>query len=97
MTATAYKSRRIALGHTQQTLADVLKLDRVTIARRETGTLPITAEARLSLMSLRSVKSNTTKTDTMKNQSNENQPCESACKANASKPRPNRKKKEGAK
>jgi len=56
MTAAEYKARRIALGHTQQTLADVLKLDRVTVARRETGKLPITAEARLSLMSLRSVK-----------------------------------------
>ena len=53
MTHSEYKSRRTALGHTQQTLADVLGLDRVTVARRETGRLPITSEARLSILSLK--------------------------------------------
>jgi DNA-binding XRE family transcriptional regulator len=52
MTAAAYKSRRIALGHTQQTLADVLSIDRVTVNRRETGKLPITAEAALAILKL---------------------------------------------
>lgn len=52
MTAADYKARRTALGHTQQSLADVLKLDRVTIARRETGKLPITAEAALAILKL---------------------------------------------
>lgn len=50
MTAAEYKRRRAALGHTQQTLADVLGLARGTIARRETGALPITREAALALL-----------------------------------------------
>lgn len=57
MTADAYKSLRVSLGHTRQTLADVLGLDRTTIFRRETGKLPITAEAALSIASLK--KTNT--------------------------------------
>lgn len=56
MTAAEYKSRRTALGHTQQTLADVLGLARVTIARRETGALPITTEAELALLGLKKTK-----------------------------------------
>jgi len=56
MTAADYKARRIALGHTQKSLAAVLKLDRVTIARRETSKLPITAEAEISIAALSKVK-----------------------------------------
>lgn len=56
MTAAEYKRRRSALGHTQQTLADVLGLARGTIARRETGALPITPEAALALSSLPKTK-----------------------------------------
>lgn len=52
MTPTEYKRLRTALGHTQQTLADVLGLARGTIARRETGALPITKEAALALSAL---------------------------------------------
>lgn len=50
------QARRTALGHTQQTLADVLGLARGTIARRETGALPITPEAALALSSLPKTK-----------------------------------------
>lgn len=53
MTAAEYKARRTALGHTQQSLSAVLHLDRVTIARRETGKLPITAEAALAILKLK--------------------------------------------
>lgn len=52
--AAAYKARRTALGHTQQTLSDVLGLARGTIARRETGKLTITQEAALALDALSS-------------------------------------------
>lgn len=50
MTAAEYKRRRTALGHTQATLAKVLGLARGTIARRETGALPITPEAALAIL-----------------------------------------------
>lgn len=56
MTAADYKRRRIALGHTQQTLADVLGLARGTIARRETGALAITPEAALAIQALTKTK-----------------------------------------
>jgi len=56
MTAADYKARRTALGHTQQTLADVIGLARGTIARRETGALPITSEAALALLSVTAPK-----------------------------------------
>lgn len=56
MTAAEYKRRRAALGHTQQTLADVLGLARGTIARRETGALHIPTEAALALLSLPKTK-----------------------------------------
>lgn len=56
MTAAEYKARRTALGHTQQTLADVLGLARGTIARRETGALPITTEAELAILRLSKTK-----------------------------------------
>ncbi len=49
MTAADYKSARKALGHTQGTLASVLGLSRSAITRRETGKLPITAEAALAI------------------------------------------------
>jgi DNA-binding XRE family transcriptional regulator len=60
MIAAEYKALRIALAHTQQSLANVLKLDRVTIARRETGKLPITAEAEISINALKKKKQHTT-------------------------------------
>lgn len=56
MTAAEYKRRRAALGHTQATLAKVLGLARGTIARRETGALPITSEAALALLSVQPTK-----------------------------------------
>lgn len=56
MTAAEYKRRRAALGHTQATLAKVLGLARGTVARRETGALPITSEAALSLLSVTAPK-----------------------------------------
>jgi DNA-binding XRE family transcriptional regulator len=56
MTAAEYKRRRAALGHTQATLAKVLGLARGTIARRETGALPITPEAALALSALPKTK-----------------------------------------
>ncbi len=49
MTAADYKSARKALGHTQGTLAALLGLSRSAITRRETGKLPITAEAALAI------------------------------------------------
>lgn len=52
MTPADYKRHRAALGHTQATLAKVLGLARGTIARRETGALPITSEAALALLSV---------------------------------------------
>lgn len=56
MTAAEYKRRRAALGHTQATLAKVLGLARGTIARRETGALPITPEAALALQACTKTK-----------------------------------------
>lgn len=56
MTPADYKRRRAALGHTQATLAKVLGLARGTIARRETGALPITSEAALALLSVQPPK-----------------------------------------
>ena len=56
MTAAEYKRRRAALGHTQATLAKVLGLARGTIARRETGALPITPESALALQALTKTK-----------------------------------------
>lgn len=56
MIAAEYKRRRAALGHTQATLAKALGLARGTIARRETGALPIPTEAALALSSLPKIK-----------------------------------------
>lgn len=51
MTGTEYKRRREKLG-TQQDVSDRLGVSRVTVARRETGKMPITTEAALALVSL---------------------------------------------
>jgi DNA-binding XRE family transcriptional regulator len=48
MTPAEYKSLRAALG-TQQKVADVLGLSRETVARRETGDYPLTAESILAI------------------------------------------------
>ena len=49
MTATELRSRRLALGLTQQALAQRLGLSPNTIARWERGEVPITAPAMLRL------------------------------------------------
>lgn len=51
MTATDYKATRKRLG-TQAEVAALLGVDRVTVARRETGKLRITDEAALALDAL---------------------------------------------
>lgn len=51
MTPTEYKAQRQARG-TQRAVADQLHVHQVTIARRETGVLPITQEAWLALLAL---------------------------------------------
>lgn len=52
MTHTQYKSARERIG-TQEEVAAMLELSRVTIARRETGALPITREAELAITALK--------------------------------------------
>lgn len=51
MTPFDYKRERKLRG-TQQRVADALQVHQVTIARRETGVMPITREAWLALLSL---------------------------------------------
>lgn len=51
MTPYKYKSEREKRG-TQVEVARLLATNRVTLARRETGTTPITREAWLALLSL---------------------------------------------
>lgn len=51
MTADDYKRERKRRG-TQQQISDALDVHQVTIARRETGALPVTREAWLALISL---------------------------------------------
>ena len=51
MTPYKYKSEREKRG-TQVEVAKLLATNRVTLARRETGTTPITREAWLALLSL---------------------------------------------
>lgn len=51
MNAAEYKAAREARG-TQAAVALRLGVSRVTVARRETGTLPVTQEAMLALLSL---------------------------------------------
>jgi len=52
MTAPRYRTLRLLLG-TQADVAARLGLHRVTIARREAGTLPVTAEAALAIRALK--------------------------------------------
>ena len=56
MTPAEYKSRRLALGLTQQQLADALAITRFTIIRRESGADRITQEAALAITALASPK-----------------------------------------
>ncbi len=51
MTAQRYKHEREKRG-TQASVSALLGVDRVTVARRETGALPVTHEAWLALLSL---------------------------------------------
>ena len=51
MNADDYKQARQERG-TQAAVAEMLGVSRVTVARRETGTLTITQEAKLALLSL---------------------------------------------
>ena len=51
MTAAGYKSERERRG-TQEEVAALLGVSRVTIARRETGTRPVIREAWLALLAL---------------------------------------------
>ena len=52
MTATEYKAIRERLG-TQAEVASLLGVNRVTVAKRENGTMTITNEAVLAIQSLR--------------------------------------------
>lgn len=52
MTPAQYKAGRERIG-TQEEVAAMLELSRVTIARRETGALPITREAELAITALK--------------------------------------------
>jgi len=52
MTATKYKATRERLG-TQAEVAAMLGVNRVTVAKRENGTMTITNEAVLAIQSLR--------------------------------------------
>lgn len=52
MTAARYKTLRLLLG-TQSEVAAMLGLHRVTIAKREAETIPITTEAALAIVALR--------------------------------------------
>ncbi len=51
MTADQYKSARTLRG-TQTAVAAMLGVHQVTIARRETGSIPITREAEIALLAL---------------------------------------------
>jgi hypothetical protein len=53
MTAPRYRTLRLLLG-TQGEVAAMLGLHRVTITKREAGTIPITTEAALAILALRS-------------------------------------------
>lgn len=52
MTATEYKAARERIG-TQSEVAAMLGVNRVTVAKRENGTMTITNEAVLAIQSLR--------------------------------------------
>ena len=51
MTAARYRAERRRRG-TQEDVARLLRVSRVTVARRESGRIPITREAWLALLSL---------------------------------------------
>jgi transcriptional regulator with XRE-family HTH domain len=51
MTGARYKTLRLMLG-TQNEVAERLGVHRVTIAKREAGTIPITTEAALAILAL---------------------------------------------
>lgn len=53
MKPAAYASARKALGLSQEKLAALLGVHRITIVRRESGALPITTEAKLAIQSLK--------------------------------------------
>ena len=55
MSPADYKRERTARG-TQESVAALLSVDHTTLARRETGALPITREAELALLSLPKTK-----------------------------------------
>ena len=55
MTATEYKTTRERIG-TQAEVAALLGVNRVTVAKRENGTMTITNEAVLAIQSLRRPK-----------------------------------------
>ena len=55
MTAAEYKAARERLG-TQAEVASLLGVNRVTVAKRENGTMTITNEAVLAIQSLRRPK-----------------------------------------
>lgn len=55
MSAADYKREREARG-TQESVAALLGVDRTTLARRETGALPVTREAELALLALPKTK-----------------------------------------
>lgn len=54
MTASEYKAERERRG-TQKEVAALLGVSRVTIARRETGTRPVTREAWLALLAIKPI------------------------------------------
>ncbi len=51
MSPERYKAERKARG-TQQAVADLLEVHRVTVAKRESGEIPVTREAWLALLCL---------------------------------------------
>ena len=55
MTAAEYKATRERIG-TQAEVAAMLGVHRVTVAKRENGTMTITNEAALAIQSLRKLK-----------------------------------------
>jgi len=52
VTAAGYKSEREQRELTQQELAALIGISRVSVARRETGEQPISREAELAILSL---------------------------------------------
>ncbi len=69
MTATKYKATRERLG-TQAEVAAMLGVNRVTVAKRENGTMTITNESVLAIQSLRRPRGKR-KSENAKNQARE--------------------------